>query len=127
MFLLCLPLAQISQEVRSSKILRKAFIIVSCMSIIISFVGVNHPFIAIDEQHPSSFLNALLYTFKPIEDKVYADNPAMQLSFSHSLLFVLKQLRGIVIAGLAGLSCYLLVNRVKQFVANRPLLEDRTD
>jgi hypothetical protein len=97
------------------------------MSIVISFVGVNHPFVAVDEQRPSSFLNALLYTFKPIDTQIYGDNPAMQLSFSHSLLFVLKQLRVIVIAGLAGLSCYLLVHRVKQFVANRPLLEDRTD
>jgi hypothetical protein len=107
--------------------LRKAFIIVSCLSIVISFVGVNHPFVAVDEQRPSSFLNALLYTFKPIDTQIYGDNPAMQLSFSHSLLFVLKQLRVIVIAGLAGLSCYLLVKRVKQFVANRPLLEDGTD
>ena len=130
MFLLCLPLAQISEEVKSSKMLRKAFIIVSCMSIVISFVGVNHPFVAADEQHPSSFLNALLYTFQPIDTQVYSDNQAMpQLSFSHSLLFLLKQLkvRVIVKAALAGLSCYLLVNRVKQFVANRPLLEDRTD
>jgi hypothetical protein len=127
MFLLCLPLAQISEDIKSSKMLRKAFIIVSCLSIFISFVGVNNPFVAVDEQHPSSFLNALLYTFKPIDTVVYGDNKAMQLSFSHSLLFALKQLRGIVIAALAGLSCYLLVNRVKQFVANRPLVEGRTD
>lgn len=124
MFLLCLPLAQISEEVKSSKIFRKAFIIVSCMSIFISFVGVNHPFVPVNEQHPSSFLNALFYTFKPIEFQADGDNQAMRLSLSHSLLFALKQLRVIVMAALAGLSCYLLVNCVKQFVANRPLLED---
>lgn len=127
MFLLCLPLAQISEEVKRSKMLRKAFIIVSCMSIVISFVGANHPLLRVDEQRPSSFLNALAYTFQPIAPQVYGDNQAMKLSFSHSLLFALKQLRVIVIAAFAGLSCYLLVNRVKQFVANRPLVEDRTD
>ncbi len=127
MFLLCLPLAQISENIKISKVLRKAFVIVSCMSIVISFVGVNHPFVAVDEQHPSSFLNALFYTFKPIDTQVYGDNQAMKLSFSHSLLFALKQLRVILIAALAGFSCYLLVNRVKQFVANRPLVEGPTD
>ncbi|WP_293330740.1 hypothetical protein [Microcoleus sp. CAWBG58] len=127
MFLLCLPLAQISEDIKSSKNLRKAFIFVSCLSIIISFVGVNHPFVAVSEQHPSSFLNALMYIFKPIDTQVYGDNQAMKLSFSHSLLFALKQLRVIVIAALAGLSCYLLVNRVKQFVANRPLVKSSID
>jgi hypothetical protein len=127
MFLLCLPLAQISQDVKSSKMLRKVFIIVSCMSIFISFVGAHNAFVAVDEQRPSSFLNALFYSFKPIAPQIYGDSQAMPLPFSYSLLFVLKPLRVILIAGLAGLSCYLLVNRVKQFVANRPLLEDGTD
>ncbi|WP_341732700.1 hypothetical protein [Microcoleus sp. EPA2] len=123
MFLLCLPLAQISNDIKHSKLLRTAFIIVSCLSIFISFVGVNHPFVAVDEQHPSSFFNALVYTFKPIDTQIYGNNQAMQLSFSNSLLFALKQLRVILIAALAGLSCYLLVNRVKKFIANRPVVE----
>ncbi|WP_445175392.1 hypothetical protein [Microcoleus sp.] len=127
MFLLCVPLAQISQEVKSSQMLRKAFIIVSCMSIVISFVGVTHPFLEVNSQHPSSFLNAVLYTFEPRDPENYSPNPVVQKTFSYSLLFVIKQLRLFVIAGLAGLSCYLLVNRVNKFVANRPLLEDGRD
>ncbi|NJS12287.1 MAG: hypothetical protein HC789_18885 [Microcoleus sp. CSU_2_2] len=118
MFLLCLPLAQISEDIKNSQRLKQAFIIVSCMSIIISFVGINNPFVEVNEQHPSSFLNALLSIFKPIEPQVYGDQQATQLLYSYSWLFAIKQLRAIVIAALAGWSCYLLVNRVKQFVVN---------
>jgi len=126
MFLLCLPLAEVSEEVKSSKRVRQAFIIIGCLSIFISFVGVIHPWVAVDEAHPSSFLNAFGYIFKPIDTQVYNNSAAMRLSFSHSFLLVLKQFRVILIAALAGLSCYLFVNRVKQFVVNKPQLEDRS-
>jgi hypothetical protein len=119
MFLLCLPLAQISENIKSSKMLKQAFMLVGCMSIIISFVGINNPFVEVNEQQPSSFLNILFSIFKPIDPQVYGDTQATGLPFSPSWLWGIKKLRSIIIAALAGWSCYLLVGRVKQFVANR--------
>ncbi|MCC3404359.1 MAG: hypothetical protein JGK17_01855 [Microcoleus sp. PH2017_10_PVI_O_A] len=120
MFLFCLPLAHISNEVKKIKKVRQVFIIIGCLSIFISFVGVIHPWVPVDEAHPSSLLNAFGYIFQPINTQIYNNSAAMRLSFSYSLLFVLKQFRVILIAAIAGLSCYLFVNRVKQFVANKP-------
>lgn len=123
MFLLCLPLAQVSDDVKRSKRVRKAFIIVSCVSIVLSFIGVIAPFVAVGETHPNSFKNAL-YTLKPIYTQIFGDTPAaIRLSLLEAFLLVLKQFKIIIIAPLAGLSCYLLVNCVKQFAANRPPIE----
>ncbi|NJL69677.1 MAG: hypothetical protein HC894_29520 [Microcoleus sp. SM1_3_4] len=128
MFLLCLPLAQVSDDVKSSKRVRQAFIIVSCVSVVVSFVGVMAPFVAVGETHPNSFFNALVYTLKPIYNKIVGYSSAtIRLSFLDTILLVLKLLRVIVIAAIAGLSCYLLVNRVKRFVANKDVVEGPID
>lgn len=120
MFLFCLPLAHISNQVKSFKNLRQAFLIIGCLSIFISFIGTIDPWVAVEEANPSSFLNVLGYIFKPIDGQVFNNSMAIRLPFSHFLLLVSIQFRMILRAALAGLSCYLFANCVKQFVANNP-------
>jgi hypothetical protein len=67
------------------------------------FCRCKSSFYRVSEDNPSSFLNALMYILKPVDPQFYGDNQAIKLSFSNSLLFVLKQLRVIVIAPFAGL------------------------
>ncbi|WP_333467226.1 hypothetical protein [Microcoleus sp. herbarium12] len=44
MFILCLPLSQIMNQVRSSRLLKKFFVVMACMSIAISLVGTYNPY-----------------------------------------------------------------------------------
>lgn len=44
MFILCLPLSHVMNQVRSSRLLQKFFVVIACMSIAISLVGTYNPY-----------------------------------------------------------------------------------
>jgi len=44
MFILCLPLSHVINQVRSSRLLKKFFVVIACMSIAISLVGTYNPY-----------------------------------------------------------------------------------
>jgi chromate transport protein ChrA len=44
MFILCLPLSHVMNQVRSSRLLKKFFVVIACMSIAISLVGTYTPY-----------------------------------------------------------------------------------
>jgi len=44
MFILCLPLSHVMNQVRSSRLLKKFFVVIACMSIAIALVGTYNPY-----------------------------------------------------------------------------------
>lgn len=44
MFILCLPLSHLTNQLRSSRLLKKFFVVIACMSIAISLVGTYNPY-----------------------------------------------------------------------------------
>lgn len=59
MFILCIPLGEIGENIKNSQLLTNLFIAVAAISIFISFIGVVHPFTMRTEAGYSSFLRCL--------------------------------------------------------------------
>ena len=57
MFILCIPLAHISDEIKRSSIKRFSFITISCLSIFIAFIGIVNPFTPTEDS--ISFIHSL--------------------------------------------------------------------
>ena len=63
MFLLCLPLANIGNEIKNSKKLKTLFFIISSISIVISSIGIIAPFVPV-KKDSNSFISCFIYIFK---------------------------------------------------------------
>jgi hypothetical protein len=85
MFIGCLPIAHLSNDIINNKIAKNIFIIIACISIFISFVGIVSPFTPLDYDGSSSFIACLILNKKA--SMWYKLNLFISMSFVYYLFY----------------------------------------